>query len=379
MDIPATLKRSDIMVSAKDILNQDVVKIDANEAFSKVLSLFKDTDAIVVMDKDKYQGMLLKRCLMEPKISLETKVHTFLTHTPKLSPNTPVEEIARLMNENGVYHLPVIDNDIFVGIVTADDVVRKLTEQTLGSQPIKTIMCTQPLSISPEETIGKVINMFQQHNIPYLAVVDHTKIVGAITMEDIIEKVMHPGARTGGWTGHGYSTGEKNKKLDLPVKSIMKEKPLLMSPDATIQDVHTRMNKFDQDGVLIGKENNLHGIVTHKELLAPFVGLAEPEPFEIQFHHNTKKVDGFDKEQASSFLRAEFLNHYEKFLETGYLHVSLEQHKETKHDIHRVVCEMKLSSQRGVFYASHEGQGPMQAMKNAYEAIEHQIRKAKGS
>jgi CBS domain-containing protein/ribosome-associated translation inhibitor RaiA len=377
MDFSTTLKRSDIMVSAKDIINQDVVKIDANETFSKVLSLFKDTDAIVVMDKEKYQGMLLKRCLMEPKISLETKVHTFLTHTPKLSPNTPVEEIARLMNENGVYHLPVIDNDIFVGIVNADDVVRKLTEQTSRSQPIKTIMCTQPLSISPEETIGKVINMFQQHNIPYLAVVDHTKIVGAITMEDIIEKVMHPGARTGGWTGHGYSTGEKNKKLDLLVKNIMDEKPLLMSPDATIQDVHTRMNKFDQDGILIGKDNNLHGIVTHKELLAPFVGLAEPEPFEIQFHHNTKKVDGFDKEQTSSFLRAEFLNHYEKFLETGYLHVSLEQHKETKHGIHRVICEMKLSSRRGIFYASHEGHGPMQAMKNAYEAIEHQIRKAK--
>ncbi len=377
MDFPATLKRSDIMVSAKDIINQDVVKIDANETFSKVLSLFKDTDAIVVMDKEKYQGMLLKRCLMEPKISLETKVHTFLTHTPKLSPKTPVEEIARLMNENDVYHLPVIDTDVFVGIVTADDVVRKLTEQNSGSQPIKTIMCTQPLSISPEETIGKVINMFQQHNIPYLAVVDHTKIVGAITMEDIIEKVMHPGARTGGWTGHGYSNGEKNKKLDLLVKNIMDEKPLLMSPDATIQDVHIRMNKFDQDGILIGKDNNLHGIVTHKELLAPFVGLTEPEPFEIQFHHNTKKVDGFDKEQVSSFLRVEFLNHYEKFLETGYLHVSLEQHKEAKHGIHRVVCEMKLSSRRGIFYASHEGHGPMQAMKNAYEAIEHQIRKAK--
>lgn len=366
------------MVSAKDILNQDVVKIDANETFSKVLSLFKDTDAIVVMDKDKYQGMLLKRCLMKPKISLETKVHTFLTHVPKLSPNSPIEEVARLMNENGVYHLPVMDNDIFVGIVTADDVVKRLTEQTLGSQPIKTIMCTQPLSISPEETLAKVVNMFQQNDIPYLAVVDHTKVVGAITMDEIIEHVMHPEERLGAWTGHGDFAPGKTKKLDLLVKSVMQETQL-MSPDATVRDVHIHMHKFDLNGVLIGKENNLHGIVTHKELLAPFAGIAKQEPFEIQFHHNTKKVDEFDKEQASSFLRAEFLNHYEKFLETGYLHVSLEQHKEAKHGIHRVVCEMKLSSQRGVFYASHEGQGPMQAMKNAYEAIEHQIRKAKGA
>jgi CBS domain-containing protein/ribosome-associated translation inhibitor RaiA len=378
MDFSTTIKRSDIMVSAKDILNQDVVKIDANETFSKVLSLFKDTDAIVVMDKDKYQGMLLKRCLMKPKISLETKVHTFLTHVPKLSPNSPIEEVARLMNENGVYHLPVMDNDIFVGIVTADDVVKRLTEQTLGSQPIKTIMCTQPLSISPEETLAKVVNMFQQNDIPYLAVVDHTKVVGAITMDEIIEHVMHPEERLGAWTGHGDFAPGKTKKLDLLVKSVMQETQL-MSPDATVRDVHIHMHKFDLNGVLIGKENNLHGIVTHKELLAPFAGIAKQEPFEIQFHHNTKKVDEFDKEQASSFLRAEFLNHYEKFLETGYLHVSLEQHKEAKHGIHRVVCEMKLSSQRGVFYASHEGQGPMQAMKNAYEAIEHQIRKAKGA
>ena len=378
MDFSTTIKRSDIMVSAKDILNQDVVKIDANETFSKVLSLFKDTDAIVVMDKDKYQGMLLKRCLMKPKISLETKVHTFLTHVPKLSPNSPIEEVARLMNENGVYHLPVIDNDIFVGIVTADDVVKRLTEQTLGSQPIKTIMCTQPLSISPDETLAKVVNMFQQNDIPYLAVVDHNKVVGAITMNEIIEHVMHPEERLGAWTGHGDFAPGKTKKLDLPVKSVMQE-TRLMSPDATVRDVHTHMHKFDLNGVLIGKENNLHGIVTHKELLAPFAGIAKQEPFEIQFHHNTKKVDEFDKEQTIQFLRGEFLNHYEKFLEYGYLHVSLEQHKETKHGIHRVVCEMKLSSHRGVFYASHEGQGPMQAMKNAYEAIEHQIRKAKGS
>ena len=315
---------------------------------------------------------------MKPKISLETKVHTFLTHVPKLSPNSPIEEVARLMNESGVYHLPVIDNDIFVGIVTADDVVKRLTEQTLGSQPIKTIMCTQPLSISPEETLAKVVNMFQQNDIPYLAVVDHTKVVGAITMDEIIEHVMHPEERLGAWTGHGDFAPGKTKKLDLPVKSVMQETQL-MSPDTTIRDVHTHMHKFDLNGVLIGKENNLHGIVTHKELLAPFAGIAKQEPFEIQFHHNTKKVDEFDKEQTIQFLRGEFLNHYEKFLEYGYLHVSLEQHKETKHGIHRVVCEMKLSSQRGVFYASHEGQGPMQAMKNAYEAIEHQIRKAKGS
>ncbi|MCX6665028.1 MAG: CBS domain-containing protein [Euryarchaeota archaeon] len=367
------------MVTAEDILNQDVVKIDGNELFSKVLSLFKETDAIVIMDGDNYQGMLLKRCLMKPKISLDTKVHTVLTHSPKITPATPIEEIARLMIENSVYHLPVIADEEVIGIVTADDVVQQLTDHKFGSQPIKTIMCTEPLSISPEDTLGKVIDMFHAQDIPYLAVIDHNKIVGAITMDDIIEHVMHPEQKMGGSPGHGDFAQEKKKKLDLPVKSIMQEDPSLLSPETTIRDVHTHMHKFDLTGALIGKDYTLSGIVTHKELLAPFVDVQKQEPFAIQFHHNTKKVEGFDKEGAVHFLREEFLKNYEKFLEFGYLHVSLEQHKEAKEGTHRVVCEIKLSTQKGIFYASHEGMGPSQAMKNTMQAIEHQIRKAKGA
>ena len=73
------------------------------------------------------------------------------------------------------------------------------------------------------------------------------------------------------------------------------------------------------------------------------------------------------------------MKNYQKFLETGSLHVSLEQHKELKQGLHRVVCEMRLSGKPGVFYATQEGYGPMQAMKNAYLAIEHQIKKAKNA
>ena len=367
------------MVTAQDILNQDIVKIDGNEVFSKVLSLFKETDAVIVMDQDKYQGMLLKRCLMKPKISLDTKVHTMITHSPKISPTTSIEEIARLMIENNVYHLPVIENEDVIGIVTADEVVKRLTENTMGSQPVKTIMCAQPRFISPEVTLGKVIEMFHEQDIPYLAVVDQSKIVGAITMDDVIEHVLHPDERLGAYTGHGDFAPGKTRKLDLPIKSIMQEEPLIMSPDATIRDVHASMHKFDLTGALIGKENTLSGIVTHKEFLAPFAELQKQEPFAIQFHHNTKKVEGFDKEGAVRFLREEFLKNYEKFLQFGYLHVSLEQHKEGKEGVHRVVCEIKLSTQRGIFYASHEGMGPSQAMKNTMQAIEHQIRKAKGA
>jgi CBS domain-containing protein len=362
------------MVSAQDILITEVVKREANDNFSQVINLFNDTDAIVITDHGKYHGMLLKRTLMGPTVTLQTKLQTMLSHTPKLTPTTPVEEIARVMVENNVYYLPVLHDDALIGIVTADNVLKKLTEQNIGTQPIKTIMCTKPLSVSPHETIGKVLHLFRQENISYLAVVDHNNVVGAITINTIINNVLHT---PGNFELRDGFESEKRQKLDLPAKTIMQEQPLLLSPETSIRDVHAKMHKSELPGILIGKENHLHGIVTHKEFLAPYAGFEKEETIAIQFHHRNNKVEGFDKEQTVQFLRAEFLKNYEKYLVVGYLHVSLEQHKEIKQGLFRVVCEMKLSGKPGVFYATQEGYGPMQAMRNAFLAIEHQINKVK--
>jgi CBS domain-containing protein len=358
------------MVTAQDVLTKEITQIDANEPIHKVISLFKDTEALVVTENKKYKGMLLKRCLIDPKITLQTKVQNAITHTPKISPTEPLEEIARVMVENNVYHLPVLNKDKFLGVVSADDVLKKLTEQQIGAQPIKTVMCTQPLSVSPYDTIGKALHLFQQEHLTYLAVVDHNTVVGALTIDIIVQNVIHG---TSTVEGRDDIESERRQKLDFPIKTIMQEQPLIISPETTIRVIHTAMHKSELPGILIGKENRLHGIVTYKELLAPYAGFDKEETIAIQFHHSNINVEGFDKEQAVELLRSEFLKNYEKYLVTGYLHVSLEQHKETKQGLHRVVCEMKLSGKPGVYYATLEGYGPQQAMRNAYLAIEHQI------
>ncbi len=362
------------MVSAQDILIKEIIKKDSNDSFSQAMNLFNNTDAIIITDHDIYQGMLLKRSLMEPTITPHTKLHTMLTHPPKLTPTTTLEEIACAMVENNIYTLPVLQNDTLLGIVTADDVIKKLTEQAIGKQPVKTIMCTTPLSVGPEDTIGKVLHIFRQQHIPYLPVIDHSTLVGAITIGTLVKNILHGPSNV---EARDNFESEKRQQLDLPAKSIMQEQPLLLSPETSIRDVHSKMHQFELPGVLIGKENHLHGIVTHKELLAPYAGFEKEETIAIQFHHRNNKVQGFEKEQAVDLLRAEFLKNYEKYLEVGYLHVSLEQHKETKQGLFRVVCEMKLSGKPGVFYATQEGYGPHQAMRNAFLAIEHQINKVK--
>jgi CBS domain-containing protein len=362
------------MVVAQDILRKEPITKDANDNFSQAMNLLDTTDAILITDQNKYQGMLLRRTLLEPTVTPQTKLHTLLTHPPKLNPTTSLEEIASAMIENNIYTLPVLDKDTVLGIVTADDVIKKLTEQSIGTQPIQTIMCTTPLSVPPDETIGKVLHIFRQQHIPYLPIVDHTCVVGTITLSILAKSILHSPINV---KGRNNFESEKRQILDVPIKSIMQEQPLLLSPETSIKEVHNKMHQFELPGVLIGKDDHLQGVVTHKELLAPYAGFEKEENIAIQFHHRNSTVQGFDKVQAAELLHSEFLKNYEKFLESGYLHVSLEQHKETKQGLFRVVCEMRLSGKPGMFYATQEGYGPHQAMRNAFLAIEHQIKRVK--
>ncbi|MBU0497657.1 MAG: CBS domain-containing protein [Candidatus Thermoplasmatota archaeon] len=365
------------MVTAEEIVNRKMITLEGNEIIAKTLRLFKETDAIIVTDKNNYQGMLLKRSLMEPKLSLQTKIHTLITHVPKISPTASLEEIARLMIENDVYHLPVISDEKPLGIVNAADIIENLMTHPVEIQPVKTFMNSKPLTINPEETLGKAITLLHQHNHPALAVVDHTDFVGMITLNEIVEKVIHPEAKIKGQAGHGDFSHYKKKIFSLTIKAIMQEEPRLTIPDTPLHEVIYFMQTSNQTNIFVGQQNHLQGLVSYKEILTHMVPPVASKTFEILFHRNTKAIEGFDKTHITQLLEEEFLQHYLHFLKTGNLHISLEQHKETKMKQHRIVCEMKLSTFRGIFYASHEGWGSENAIRNTYKAIEHQLSKAK--
>ena len=55
----------------------------------------------------------------------------------------------------------------------------------------------------------------------------------------------------------------------------------------------------------------------------------------------------------------------------------MKEHKEGKDNYPLITCQIRLSSFRGMMYATDEGYGFMQALKNAVNALEHQIRKIK--
>ncbi len=92
----------------------------------------KDVGALVVTEKEKVVGMFSERdyarkIILKGKSSMNTTVGELMaTQIYYVSPDDSIEECMKLMTEKRIRHLPVIENEELVGLISIGDVVNHI-------------------------------------------------------------------------------------------------------------------------------------------------------------------------------------------------------------------------------------------------------------
>ncbi len=98
------------------------------------------------------------------------------------------EEIMELCKEKYISGVPVVKEGKVVGIVTRQDLLRNPNEAQIAL-----LMTRDPLIISPEATVAEAARIILSHRIRRLPVVKREKLVGIITVADIVRKIVKRG------------------------------------------------------------------------------------------------------------------------------------------------------------------------------------------
>ena len=109
----------------------------------------------------------------------------------------------KLMRDQGIRRMPVLDSDgRLLGIITFGDVrgARPSTATSLSSWEINyllanlsvaDVMQQEPITVTPNTTIGETAQLMLEHKISGLPVLENDKLAGIITESDIFRMVVH--------------------------------------------------------------------------------------------------------------------------------------------------------------------------------------------
>jgi CBS domain-containing protein len=129
------LANMDVSGNISAILNQkgrEIFSVSPDASVYDAVSLLaeKNVGAVLVMDGEKLVGLLSERdytrkVMLRGKRSRDTIVSEIMSTDLKVvNPRESVEDCLRLMTDKRIRHLPVLDGDKVVGVISIGDLVK---------------------------------------------------------------------------------------------------------------------------------------------------------------------------------------------------------------------------------------------------------------
>lgn len=129
-------------------------------------------------------------------MEITTAARTLLDHKGRdmwtIAPDATVYDAIQLMTDRNVGALPVLDADRLVGIISERDYMSKVMLKGKSSKdtPVREIMTRDAVTVRPDQNVSECMRIITEHRIRHLPVVDGDKLVGIVSIGDLVKWII---------------------------------------------------------------------------------------------------------------------------------------------------------------------------------------------
>ncbi|WP_457751057.1 CBS domain-containing protein [Thermococcus sp.] len=365
-------------ILVQEVMTDKFQKIDIDAPLSEAIGILEkeDPDLILVFDGNLYKGVLTQDLIIRSHLKWDptkAKVRDVYKPAPVLKPDEDLSKAAKLMMEVDLRSLPVGESKAeIIGVISDIELLKKVAEGNFGKHRVSEFMTKDVITLKPEDTVANALATMRDHAISRIPIVDEMgKLEGLVTLHDLIIRFIKPRFRAQA----GEVAGEKIPPFSMPLRDVMIRGVITILPNAPIREAIATMVDNDIDGlVVVNEDNKVVGILTVKDLLLPISRMVEKEArFYLQLGGDAAILSDFTRERIISDIRR-FVDGYEDLLgQEGIIYLYIRRFPEKFRGVHLYQARMRVVTDKGVFVATGETWGAIQAVHDALRAIERQL------
>ena len=254
---------SGIMNKKIDSLISKAVLVDPASTVSEAIHIILHNNTFDAFYRENHVTLNVNtRDLLLGKDIVKMNVRSFLRPISSLQKGDTIEKAVNILTHNRIRSAPVVKDDQIIGVVSAKDILKLVSE--LDNKWIKAnqIFTANPLVIENNTLLSTARMLMSSKRLDHLPVVKKDKIVQVLTSNHILHTII-PSERV----GRGDIGSNKMNRLEVPVGNLGTNRMASCAPLDDLNHILDEMLHADTTFCLVSLWDNLQGIITYRDIL----------------------------------------------------------------------------------------------------------------
>jgi CBS domain-containing protein len=241
-----------------EVMTHKVVSASESSSVYEAACLMSERNigSVMITEDGRIKGILTERDVLRQLGSGDNLEHIQVSDlmtedVVTADPATTIAEASDILIKHRFRRLPIVEDEILVGIVTATDLTFEM-ESPNASDMISEYMSSTVYTVQSNASIAEAVNVMVEKNIGSVIVVDEKKITGILTERDILCNVV----------------AKKRNTSETRVSQVMSSEIVTLEPDTQISHTCHLMYYYGfRRFPVVDEADNLIGVISERDVL----------------------------------------------------------------------------------------------------------------